>query len=164
MDDRRAFLSAVGACVATGVAGCADEEPSGERRPSGSESDPASGGDSETPSGPETAVEQWLTAIDENDLRRANERMHPESVGYPIEEQRDVPRIAEIDERPLGEGLRDVYDAESVSPEALIDEWKRDTGVDPDEHASVYVDFEGDGEIYYPTTRDSGAEWKVWGG
>jgi hypothetical protein len=124
------------------------------------ESDSTAPESAQASTGPEKAVEQWLTAIDEGETETANELMHSESAGYPIQEQQDVPTISVIEERPLGEGLKELY-GEDSDPDTLAEEWKQE--VEADNYASVLVRFsESSNEIYYPTTKHDG-EWKVWG-
>ncbi|MCL9812771.1 twin-arginine translocation signal domain-containing protein [Natranaeroarchaeum aerophilus] len=70
MVSRRGFLSGVASTGAVAIAGCS------------SSSVPVIGGDS----GPEDAVEQYLTAGQSGDIEAANEVLHPESSIYPVEE------------------------------------------------------------------------------
>ena len=66
MQDRRRFLTGIATVTTIAIAGCSSEPVPGD--------------------GPEAAVEQYFTAVENDDEEAANEVLHPESNQYPVEE------------------------------------------------------------------------------
>lgn len=147
--DRRTFLSAAALVSLTGAAGCLGS----------SEEDP------------ESRVETYFVAVDENDVETVNEVVHDEALTeYDVDDLTSIGsvEIIEIEQRPIDEivpqldqyedTVEDIIDFEEHERERLEEEF----GLS--EFAYVYFQvMPGDGPIeeeYFLLVKDD--EWYIW--
>lgn len=147
--NRREFLAA-GCCVSvTGAAGCLGSD----------------GGD------PESTVESYFEAVDDNDADAVDELVHDEApTSHSEEDLASIGgvRIIEIEQRPIEDIVEELdhYD----DPDAIVEFEEHERDRLDEEHGFsefAYVYFQvmpGDGPVeeeYFPVVRDGG-EWYIW--
>lgn len=96
MNNRRTFIASIGAVGTVAIAGCSsgnsdNESTSGDEANQTGSSDGGSSSDDRTDqnsarSDPETVVRQHIEHLISGEYDAANELLHPESLGYPLDE------------------------------------------------------------------------------
>jgi len=172
--DRRQFLRGAGCGLAmsigVGVAGCTDGPGNnGPSDPTETTEQPTA---TMTPrSGPESAVETYLLAVDEGDSETVEASVHPES---PIDPDADVDletelTVREVDQREIRAVFRRQRDLEGEELEQAVERQERQFEELADEmgfQEVVYVyfsiDADGDREEGQFIVVKDGGTWFIW--
>lgn len=149
MTNRRKFIATVGAVGTVAIAGC--------------NSVPFAGG------GPEEAVKQYLSGIQEGDVEKVNEALYPDARGYPIE-QGELDRYGSIDSTEVQgeisvEEMIDLINTQrNTRRDPSVEEVRRDIEADTlnemgaDDYAIVHVTVTQEGETqdvpFYALQKD----------
>jgi len=115
MASRRLFITGISIASVVAIAGCTSE--------SDTEDDSEDVAASDTGEGPETVVEQYVTAVRDGDVESANEVLYPDSpVGYPLEE-------SDLEEEDVFTSV----EVEEVSPKEYVERRNEHLGIEPTE-------------------------------
>jgi hypothetical protein len=180
--DRRTLLSNLGAVGTVAIAGCSNSDESAT--PEGteptesetSEEDPQTAQNTETATpeegtgaaSPEEAVRGFSTALQNGNVSRANELLHPGSNIYPIEETAEDPmnfvEVQQLSESDLAERIQRNSNVTSEEVEQSIQQLDENFSAF-EEYAVFSIEIEASGttvsEIGF-AVKDNG-NWYYWG-